>query len=112
LFFLLVIGMIEIGRALMVQQMLINASRVGARRAAMLSSTEAAVTSAVNEYASSVGMSGLTVTVSPDPETAEAGTAITVGASVNFNNVNWLPGAKWLGGRTLASTSVMRKEGF
>jgi Flp pilus assembly protein TadG len=109
---LLVIGMIEIGRALMVQQMLINASRVGARRAVMLSSSATAVTNAVSEYASSVGMSGLTVAVSPDPETAEAGTAITVGVSVNFNNVNWLPGAKYLGGRTLAATSVMRKEGF
>jgi Flp pilus assembly protein TadG len=112
LFFLLVIGVIEVGRALMVQQVLINASRVGARRAVMMSSSEEAVTSAVTEYAAGVGLSGLTVTVSTDPETAEAGTAITVATSVNFNNVNWLPGAKYLGNKILSSSSVMRKEGF
>ena len=112
LFFLLVIGVIEIGRALMVQQVLINASRVGARRAVMMSSSVAAVTNAVTEYAAGVGMSGLTVTISTDPDTAEAGTPITVGASVNFNNVNWLPGAKYLGNKVLSASSVMRKEGF
>jgi hypothetical protein len=57
-------------------------------------------------------MSGLTVSVSPDPETAEAGTSITVSVSVNFNNVNWLPAAKFMGGNVLSATSVMRKEGF
>ena len=39
IFFMLVIGIIEVGRAIMVQQVLINASRVGARRAVMLSSS-------------------------------------------------------------------------
>jgi Flp pilus assembly protein TadG len=112
IFFLVIIGIIEIGRALMVQQVLINASRVGARRAVMLSSSASAVTSAVTEYTSGVGVTGVGVTVSPDPATASAGTAITVGATINYADVSWLPAPWFMGGKTLSASSVMRKEGF
>jgi Flp pilus assembly protein TadG len=112
IFFLVIIGIIEVGRALMVQQVLINASRAGARRAVMLSSSSSAVTSAVTEYTSGVGVSGVSVSVSPDPATAAAGTAITVGASVSYSAVSWLPTARFMGGKTLTASSIMRKEGF
>ncbi len=112
IFFMLVIGMIEVGRAIMVQQMLINASRVGARSAVMLSSSEEAVVSAVNDYVTGVGVTGVTTTVSPDPAVAEAGEAVTVGTSVDFANVSWLPTPWFMGGKTLTASSVMRKEGF
>jgi Flp pilus assembly protein TadG len=112
IFLMVVIGIIEVGRAIMVQQVLINAARVGARRAVMLSSTQQAVLDVVSEYTTGVGVTGVTTTVSPNPATAEAGAAITVQASVNFANVNWLPTPWFMGGKTLRSTSVMRKEGF
>lgn len=54
-FFMLMIGIIEVGRALMIQQVLINASRVGARQAALLNTTSTAVTGAVATYASGAG---------------------------------------------------------
>jgi Flp pilus assembly protein TadG len=112
LFFLLIVGMIEIGRGLMVQQVLINASRVGARRAVMLSSSQQAVMDAVTDYAHGVGISGLTVTVAPDPGTAPAGTAITVGTRVNYSSISWMPAPWFMGGKQLSASSVMRKEGF
>jgi Flp pilus assembly protein TadG len=112
IFFLLVIGIIEVGRAIMVQQVLINASRVGARRAAMLSSTEEEVLAAVTEFTSGVGVSSVTATVTPDPETAEGGTPLTVATSVSYANVSWLPTPWFMGGKTLSSSAVMRKEGF
>jgi Flp pilus assembly protein TadG len=112
IFFMLIIGMIEVGRAIMVQQVLINASRAGARRATMLSSTSTAVSNTVAEYTAGVGVPTVTTTVSPDPATAEAGTPITVNTSVNFANVSWLPAPWFMGGKTLSSSSVMRKEGF
>jgi Flp pilus assembly protein TadG len=112
IFFMLIIGMIEIGRALMVQQVLINASRVGARQAAMLTSSESAVLGAVTSYCSGVGVSHVTATVYPDPATAAAGTAINVTTSVAFGNVSWLPAPWFMGGKTLTSSAVMRKEGF
>ena len=112
LFFMLLIGIIEVGRALMVQQVLINASRVGARRAVMFSSTENAVIDAVEEYADGVGVSGVTVTVTPDPAAADSGDAVTVTASISFADVSWLPAPWFMGGKTVSATSVMRKEGF
>lgn len=112
IFFMLCIGMIEIGRAIMVQQVLINAARVGARRAVMLSSSTSAVTSTVSDYTTGVGVPTVTTTVTPDPATAEAGTAITVTTSVSYASVSWVPAPRFMGGKTLSSTSVMRKEGF
>lgn len=112
IFFLMVLGIIEIGRAMMVQQVLINASRVGARMASTTGATSTAVQSAVQSYASGVAVPGVTVAVTPNPATAAAGTAITVTTSVPFNNVSWMSSPWFLGGRTLTANSQMRKEGF
>ena len=111
-FFLMVIGFIEFGRALMVQQVLINASRVGARMATTTGSTTGAVQSAVQDYATGVAVPGISVLVSPNPATATAGTVITVTASVPFSNVSWMSSPWFLGGKTLTANSQMRKEGF
>lgn len=111
-FFLMVIGFIEFGRALMVQQVLINASRVGARMASTTGATSSGVQSAVQTYTSSVAVSGVTVSVSPNPATAVAGTTITVTATVPFSNVSWMSSPWFLGGKTLQASSQMRKEGY
>src|SRR4029079_19114449 len=68
-FFMMIIGFIEFGRALMVQQILVNASRVGARMASTTGATTTAVQSAVTDYANSVSVPGVTVAVSPNPAT-------------------------------------------
>jgi Flp pilus assembly protein TadG len=112
IFFLLIIGIIEVGRAIMVQQVLINAARAGARRAVMLSSTQQESVDAVTDFTDSVGVPMVTASVSPDPGAAAAGTAITVSASVDFSNVSWLPAPWFMGEKVLSSSSVMRKEGF
>lgn len=111
-FFMMVIGFIEFGRALMVQQVLINASRVGARMATTTGATSSAVQSAVQEYTTGVAVPGVNVVVSPNPASAPAGTAITVTASVPFNNVSWMTSPWFLGGKTLSANSQMRKEGY
>jgi Flp pilus assembly protein TadG len=111
-FFLMVVGFIEFGRALMVQQVLINASRVGARMASTTGSTTSGVQTAVQNYATSVAVPGVTCTVSPNPATATAGTTITVTATVAFSNVSWMNTPWFLGGKTLRASSAMRKEGF
>ena len=111
-FFLMVIGFIEFGRALMVQQVLINASRVGARMASTTGSSTAGVQTAVTTYTANVHVPSVTVTVTPNPATATAGTAITVTTSVPFSSVSWLASPFYLGGKTLTASSQMRKEGF
>jgi len=111
-FFLMIVGFIEFGRALMVQQVLVNASRVGARQAATTSATTANVQSTVQQYTAAVSVPGVTVSVTPNPATAAPGTTITVTTSVPFDSVSWMASPWFLGGRTLTSSSVMRKEGF
>ena len=55
---MMVVGFIEFGRALMVQQVLINASRVGARQAITTGATQTEVTSAVEDYTAALGSAG------------------------------------------------------
>lgn len=111
-FFLMIIGFIEVGRALMVQQVLINASRVGARMATTAGATTSAVQTAVYDYATGVAVPGVTVVVSPNPATAIPGSVVTVTTSVPFNSVSWMRAPWFLGGKTLTANSQMRKEGF
>src|SRR3954447_1109352 len=111
-FFMMVIGFIEFGRALMVQQVLVNASRVGARMASTTGATSTSVKTAVTNYTSGVAVSGVTATVSPDPATAAAGTTITVTATVPFGTVSWMKSPWFLTGKTLTASSQMRKEGY
>jgi len=110
-FLLMVFGMIEYGRMVMVQQIITNASREGARTAVLDGATTDSVTAAVNAYLTSGSISGATVTVSPDPPSnAQNGDPVTVTVSVPFSQVSWLPSPMYLGGTTLSSATVMRRE--
>lgn len=112
-FFLLVLGMIEYGRMVMVQQVITNASREGARRAVLDGATTAEVQTTVNDYltSGSINSASATVTVSPSPPSnAEFGDPVTVSVSIPFNQVSWLPSPMYLGGKTLSATTVMRRE--
>jgi Flp pilus assembly protein TadG len=112
LFFLLVLGSIELGRALMVQQVLTNASRVGARDAVTLSGTSSSAVAAATSFANGASVGGVQVAVSPNPSTASAGDMVSVTVTVPYNNVTWVPAPWFMGGKVLSATSVMRKEGF
>ena len=110
-FFLLIFGMIEYGRLVMVQQVLTNASREGARVGVLDGATQADVTTAVNNYLTSARITTATVTVTPNPpSSAGYGAPVTVAISVPFNQVSWLPSPMFLGGTTMQATSVMRRE--
>jgi len=108
IFVALVLGMIEFGRALMVQQTLTNASREGARVAVLEGATASEVTAAVEERLTTID--GATVTCNPDPAAAAYGDSITVTVSVPFNGVSWLPSPIFLGGENLTASTVMRVE--
>ena len=94
-FILLVLGMIEYGRMIMVQQVITNASREGARQAALDGSTTTSVNSTVNTYLSNGSISGASVAIvdqndaTLNPATATAGTAIKVKVTVNYDSVKW-----------------------
>lgn len=111
LFFLLVLGMIEFGRMVMVQQVITNASREGARRAIVEGATTSEVVAVVESYLAGGGIRSATVSVSPDPiDSAGYGDPVTVSVSVPFNQVSWLPTPMFLGGIELRATTTMRRE--
>jgi len=110
-FFLLIFGMIEYGRLVMVQQLLTNAAREGARVGVLDNSTSSDVSTAVNNYLSAAKVTGATITCNPsNPSSATYGAPVTVTVSVGFNQVSWLPSPMFLGGKTLSSSAVMRRE--
>ncbi|WP_315858849.1 TadE/TadG family type IV pilus assembly protein [Blastopirellula sediminis] len=115
LFFLLVFGMIEYGRMVMVQQVITNASREGARRAVLDGATTTEVVAAVEEFLNQASVSGpnLEIRVSPDPpSSAENGDPVGVTVIVPFSDVSWIPSPMYLGGTTLEAKTVMRREGI
>jgi Flp pilus assembly protein TadG len=113
LFFLLVFGMVEFGRMVMIQQVITNASREGARKAVLDGASSSSVKSAVVTYMANGGVTIATsnVTIDPsDPTTAAAGSPVTVTVSVPFSQVSWLPSPMFLGGRQMTASTVMRRE--
>ncbi|MGQ9562480.1 MAG: TadE/TadG family type IV pilus assembly protein [Thermogutta sp.] len=111
LFFLLILGMIEFGRMVMVQQVITNASREGARTAIVQGATTSDVVGTVNNYLTGGGVRGATVSVSPDPiDLAGYGDPVTVTVSVPFRQVSWLPAPMFLKDTELRATTTMRRE--
>lgn len=112
IFILLLFGMIEYGRMVMVQQMLTNATREGARLAVLDGSTTQDVRNTVKDYLSSGGINlqDSAITVSPDPSSAAFGDPVTVSLSVEFKDVSWLPAPMYLQEAELSAVSVMRRE--
>ena len=115
-FFLLVIGMIEFGRAMMVQQILTNAARQGARMATLDSTNNSSnptpssmVTSEVNSVLAAANVSGATTAISPSLPAA-AGTDVSVTVTVPYMSVTWVPSPWFLSGATLSANCVMRRE--
>jgi Flp pilus assembly protein TadG len=114
LLFMLVLGMMEFGRMLMVQQVLTNGAREGARKAVLPGVTDADVRTAIDSYMSNTGISGHTRLISPSCTTAAAGTPLTITVSLPYSNVSWLPlgTLRWLQGKTLTASVEMRKEEY
>ncbi len=111
LLFLFIFAMLEFGRMVMVEQILTNAAREGARRGILEQSTRAEVETIVSDYLTGSSVCGATVTVSPDQlRRVGFGQPVTVTVSVPYSQVSWLPTPWFLGGTNLTAQSVMRGE--
>ena len=110
-FFLMVFGMIEFGRMLMVQQVLTNAAREGARRAVLDGASTSEVESTVNNYLASGSITGAEIGIAPDPPSdAGYGEPVTVTITIGFDEVSWLPSPMFLGETNMSASTVMRRE--
>lgn len=116
-FFLLILGMVEIGRAVMVQQIITNASREGARLAVLPGETNANVISRVDDILMDSGVSGANTEILGESDSAlniqdvAYGDVVKVRVTVPFSKVSWLPGPdKYMAGKSLSAITVMRGE--
>ena len=122
-FLTLLFGMVESGRAMMMSQVIVNASREGARVAASDGATNAAVETTVESYLQqSLGLTGadmtVTITVTPGPgnpdpannvANASPGDKCTVQTEVPYSNLA-IFGGRILDGATLRGFCSMRHE--
>ena len=94
LLILLVFGIIEMGRAIMVNQVITNAAREGARRAVIPGATDAQVQARIDQYLAAANITGFTRTIeingSPGSLTgAPAHAQVGVSISVPYSNVSY-----------------------
>lgn len=123
LFFMVVLGIIEFGRAMMVSQLVTNAAREATRLAIIDGSSNASVSQWVKDFiVQSCGVTSADVTVTitvtaatgnPNPANeianAQARDLVTVNVLVPFNKVSYIPGS-YLQGKNLSAQSAMRHE--
>ncbi|MFO0902865.1 MAG: TadE/TadG family type IV pilus assembly protein [Pirellulales bacterium] len=113
-FLTLVLGMIELGRIVMVLQSLTYASREGCRIAVLDGSTSSAVTSRVNQAlgGSAITMPPATVVITPsNPSSAAYDEPVTVTVQVAYSQVSWLPTTHFVGSDAVLKASItMRRE--
>ena len=98
---------------IMVQQLLTNAARSGARVAVIDGATASGATSTVSNYleGGSVDPQDLTITITPkNLAKTDTGDAISVAVSVPYDDISWLPAPWFLGGTTLKANCTMRRE--
>jgi Flp pilus assembly protein TadG len=123
IFVMIVLGIIEFGRAMMVGQMVTNAAREATRLAIIDGSTNSTVSSWITEFLNdSIGVSASDVTVTitvdaapgnPDP-LDQIGNAlprdlVKVKVAVPFDKVSYITG-DYLNGKNLSAQSAMRHE--
>lgn len=114
--FLMVLGIIELGRGLMVAQLLTHAAREGCRQAVTGNYTSAQIQTNVTNALTGLGIGGGSVSVAVNDNTGTAltsatpsGSEITVSASVPVGQVTWVPGGVFLK-NNLTGEFTMRKE--
>ena len=116
LLFLLIFGMVEFARMVMLKQALVNAAREGSRTAILanvLSSSDAetAVRESLKEsIANSSDTSKVRVTITPSTLAGMAsGTSVTTRVEVTFSDVSWIP-PSFGGSIVIVGESTMKRE--
>ncbi|MCH8840076.1 MAG: pilus assembly protein [Planctomycetes bacterium] len=107
---LIFMGMVEVSRGIMVQQILTNAAREGAREAILEGATTSDVQSTVTQYLANSTLSGATVSVTPDPTVAAPRQPVTVVVNIPYANVMWLSAGYIGSGVELSASCTMRCE--
>jgi Flp pilus assembly protein TadG len=114
-FILLMVSLIEFGRAVMVQQVLVNAAREGARRAVVPGATNEDVAARVDQFLITLQVPGRATSITgPGGETVNVSTAnrddiVRVRVSVPYNQVG-IRLTSFFTATTMSAVVQMRKE--
>lgn len=118
-FITVTLGMIELGRGIMVAQLMTNAAREAARAAIIDGSSNSSVSSVATSFlqsAAKVNPGDVTVTITTSTSgggnnvsNAKPQDLITVNLSLPYSKVSWIP-PKYLKGMNLTAMSAMRHE--
>lgn len=115
-FFLFVLGLIEIGRACMVTELLTEAARRSCRQGVIEGASTTSIQSAATDYLSSLGINGEAVNVyvndtpagSANVSAMPSYTEFTVVVTVPISSVTWTP--IWFVPGSLSGQYTMRRE--
>lgn len=114
LFLSMILGMVEIGRGVMVMQALTYAAREGCRVAVLDGSTASTVTAKVDAAmdGASINLPPAIVTITPtNPSSAKYDEPVTVSVQVKYSDVTWLPMTDHFQPNALLKASItMRRE--
>lgn len=116
IFLVVLLGILEFGRAMMVQQLLVNGARIGVRKAILDESTNSEVEQLVDDTCQATVQATVTVTISvngvpgADLSSANPGDLCQVNLSIPFSSVSLLPAPSWLNSQMLQATCVMEHE--
>ena len=113
-FFGIVLGIFELGRALMVKHLLTNAARQACRVGILQGKSTSQISAVAVNALTSQGINGDSVTVqvndaSADASTARSGDEITVLITIPARNVSWLPLTSYVVGN-LSGQYTLRRE--
>lgn len=122
----LVLGMIDIGQAFSVQEIVTNASRSAARRAVRddidsLAQVRAIVEAQLQASLPNLGADSLAASLNvtardgdgvavADLTSVGSGAPLTVDVDLQFNAVRWIRGVPIMDGRTLSASTTMRRD--
>jgi Flp pilus assembly protein TadG len=115
-FFLIVMGLIEFGRAFMVKELLTEAARRGCRQGVIEGTSSSTIQSAAVNFLSNVGISGASASVyingaaagSTNVSAMPVYTEITVVVTVPVSDVAWTPSLFVTG--SLSGQYTLRRE--
>jgi Flp pilus assembly protein TadG len=112
--FLMILGMIELARGLMLIHMMTNAARAGCRVGILEGKANSDVTAAVNSALQPIGISTDSVTVDVNDNVSDVancnpGDEVTVVVSVPISTVSWVPYARYLSGN-ISGQYTLRRE--
>ena len=112
IFIMLVMGTIEMGWALFIQNTLVDAARHGSRIAVTQSVNDSFIRTEIENYIQNARIPGTpTIDINPAPASSQTrGTLITVTVDIPYNSASILPTPLFLNDRILSAHSTMSKE--